>query len=197
MFDDSIILLPKDPVRVFDFDVPILVRGQSTEVFLTTTIGVPCIYDELCYRLLEAGADETFTFHICTPGGDLDSAVRIIDAMRRSKATIIGDLSGSVNSAGTMITMGCDSIRCALHTSFMIHYYSASVEGRGSELKSRQDFMNRILENLMYDIYEGFLTKKEIASTVGGADFWFDHQEVMDRWEIRKTTLEKKKGKKK
>jgi ATP-dependent protease ClpP protease subunit len=197
MLDSSLIMLPKDPVRVFDLDVPILTNGQSTEVFLTTSIGDPGLYDELCYRLLRADADETFTFHICTPGGDLDSAIRILDAMRRSKATIVGDLSGSVNSAGTMITMGCDSIRCAPHTSFMIHYYSASVEGKGSELKARQSFMNRILENLMYDVYEGFLTPAEVATTVEGADFWFDSTEVMDRWETRKTTLTKKKGKKK
>jgi hypothetical protein len=79
----------------------------------------------------------------------------------------------------------------------MIHYYSASVEGKGSELKARQSFMNRILENLMYDVYEGFLTLAEVATTVEGADFWFDSTEVMDRWETRKTTLTKKKGKKK
>ena len=55
--------------------------------------------------------------------------------------------------------------------------------------------MNRILENLMYDVYEGFLTKKEIATTVEGADFWFDSTEVMERWNLRKAALAKKKGK--
>lgn len=195
MFDDAIIMLPDEKVRVFDLDVPILVEGLTTTVFLTTPIGSPNLYDELCHRLLTAGNDETFIFNICTPGGDLDTAIRIVDAMRRSKAHIVGDLTGSVNSAGTMITMGCDTIRCALHTSFMIHYYSASVEGKGSELKSRQAFMNRILENLMYDVYEGFLTKKEIASTVEGSDFWFDSVEVMQRWDLRRAALAKKKGK--
>lgn len=171
---------------VWDKAVPIVKEGDVTFVYLTDDIMEPSVYNELCHLLRNAKPHEEFKFYLTTPGGDLDSACVILDAMRNSKAKIKGYLSGSVNSAGTMITMGCTDIEVATHTSFMIHYYSATVGGKGSELKQRQTFMNELLENLMYDVYKGFLTNEEITLTIEGADFWFNKNQIEERWIARK-----------
>lgn len=174
-----------NPDVVWDNAVPILKEGTITHVYITDEIMEPAEYNELCHALRKAEEYEVFNFYLTTPGGDLDSACVILDAMRNSKAKIKGYLSGSVNSAGTMITMGCDDIEVANHTSFMVHYYSATVGGKGSELKQRQSFMNELLENLMYDVYRGFLTEEEIQSTIEGSDFWFNKEQIEERWNNR------------
>jgi ATP-dependent protease ClpP protease subunit len=178
-------IAPEKDDNVWNQDVPIVKVGSDYSVYLTYEIMEPAVYNELCHLLRNAKDYETFHFYICTPGGNLDSAIVIIDAMRNSEALIIGHLSGSVNSAGTMITMACDEIEVAKHTSFMIHYYSAAMQGKGSELKQRQTFMNELLENLMTDVYKGFLTEEEIQSTIEGSDFWFNQEEVYKRWDNR------------
>jgi ATP-dependent protease ClpP protease subunit len=181
-------IMPADKSdSVWDNPVPIIKNGVDYYVYLTDDIMVPAVYNELCHLL--RGEHNTFHLYITTPGGVLDSAIVLLDAMRLSKAYIKGYISGSVNSAGTMITMGCDDIDVAKHTSFMIHYYSATIGGKGSELKQRQSFMNTLLENLMDDVYGGFLTEEEIKATIEGSDFWFDQTEVYTRWENRTAKL--------
>lgn len=175
-------LLPNDPVRMWDLPVPIIKSGNVTNVYLTSEISSPDTYNELCHTLINAEPHETFIVNLNTPGGDLDSAIMILDALRCTEATTIAYLTGQVSSAGTMITMGCKEVRIAEHSSFMIHNYSAQVSGKGNELVARQDFMNRVLGKLMRDVYVGFLTQEEIESIIEGSDFWFDSEEVLERW---------------
>lgn len=173
------------PDSVWNNDVPIVQVGNTTHCYLTTDIGSPYMYDELCHTLLQAEPHESITLHINTGGGDLDSAIRIHDAITRCKAPVLADLSGTVASAGTMITMACDDLRIAPHTAFMVHYYSAGLSGKGQELKQQQSFMERSLNNLMFSIYDRFLTEEEIESTIDGTDYWFDAYEVESRWAYR------------
>lgn len=121
--------LPKDPSRLWDLSVPIVQSGNTTHIYLTDTIDSPMYYNEVCYRLIHAQPYETFVLNLNTPGGDLDSAIMLLDALSRTKAHTIADLTGSVASAGTMITMGCKALQVARFTSFMIHNYSAQVAG--------------------------------------------------------------------
>jgi ATP-dependent protease ClpP protease subunit len=53
----------------------------------------------------------------------------IAAAIKHSKAKVIGQLSGTVASAGTLITMACDEIVVTPHLSFMIHNYSGGMAG--------------------------------------------------------------------
>jgi len=87
--------MPKQTDRVWDQDVPIMRKGNYTHVYLTGEISHPFVYDELCYLLQEAEQHETFVFHLTTPGGDLDSAVRILDAMHSSQAYLLAILQAA------------------------------------------------------------------------------------------------------
>lgn len=173
------------PDSVWNNDVPIVQVGNTTHCYLTTDIGAPYMYDELCHTLLQAQPHESITLHINTGGGDLDSAVRIHDAITRCKACVTADLSGTVASAGTMITMACDDLRIAPHTAFMVHYYSAGLHGKGNELRQQQEFMERSLDNLMYSVYDKFLSPEEIELSIEGTDYWFDSSEVLARWNYK------------
>lgn len=177
--------LPKDATRVWDLDVPIVDGKRSTDVYLTDGIGEPFIYNELCYRLKNASPDDTFNIHLNTPGGHVDSAFMIIDAIKQSAATTVACLSGTVASAGTMLALACDNIHSADHIGFMIHNYSAGMVGKGNELKARQKFTDESLEAAFKEFYKHFLTDKEMKEVIDGQDYWLSKDEVLRRWQRR------------
>lgn len=187
---------PQAPQRVWDLYVPIVATKNVTHVYLTETIDTPALYNELCYALDTATMNETFHIYINTPGGMIDSAFMIIDAMRRTKAHIVGHLAGTIASAGTLVAMACNEITVAPYTAFMIHNYSMGAQGKGHELKSRQEFTDRSLNAAFAGIYEGFLTPQEMTQIIDGRDLWLSSDEVYERW-LNKTKAKgaPKKGK--
>lgn len=184
------IQLPKEVTRVWELPVPILREGNLIRAYLTDGISAPFDYNELCYALESATIDDTVRLYINTLGGDLDAANMIVDAISNSPATIIAHLSGTVASAGTMITMVCDDIVVAANTDFMIHTYSSMMGGKGQELEARQSHVNKAIKQLMTDYYAGFLTSRELTKVINGTDMWFDRNEVLRRWELRKAHLQ-------
>ena len=174
--------IPKEPTRCWDLAVPITTSGKSTHAYLTDDIIEPAAYNELCFLLENAEPDSTFHLHINTPGGLIDSAVMLIHAIKSSPANVIGHLSGTVASAGTIIALSCNDIKVAPHTSFMIHNYSAGISGKGHEMKARQEFVDSSLNDAFKTFYTGFLTADEMESVIDGKDMWMGTDEVISRW---------------
>ena len=121
--------LPRDATRIWDIYVPIVKSGNVTTAYLTNEISNPELYNELCYLLKVAKKTDKFILNINTPGGALDSANMIIDAITSSPATVVASLSGTVASAGTIITLACDEIEIADYTAWMTHNYSGGLVG--------------------------------------------------------------------
>ena len=117
------------PSRVWDLYVPIISNKNTNHVYLTDGIDEPSFYNELCHILYTADESDTFYFHINTPGGMLDTTFMLLDAMRNSPAHIIGHLTGTVASAGTIIALTCDELICSDDLSWMSHYYSSMIGG--------------------------------------------------------------------
>lgn len=114
---------------IWDNYVPIITDGSTTEVFISDGVDEPSNYDEFCYKLSKAIAEETFIVHLNTPGGIIDSAKKIYSSMVNSKAHIVVRLTGTVASAGTIIAMAADELIIEPYTAFMIHNYSGGVSG--------------------------------------------------------------------
>ena len=182
-----IINFPKDPTRVWETDVPIVVNEDEKNIkaYITGTIEEPSVYNELCYLLTTANEDTKFDLYINTPGGIIDSAFMIIDAINNSKAFVTAYMSGTVASAGTMISLACNNIVPAPHLSFMVHNYSGGMSGKGHEMKARQRFTDEHLNNAFKTFYSGFLTEKEMKDVIDGIDLWMGTDEVKNRWANR------------
>lgn len=181
-------MLPIPPTQSnnpWDRAVPLSTHGTTTYAWLTDEIDEPFVYNELTSKLLTADKHESFVLMLNTPGGHLNSAIMLSDAIKTSSATVTARLSGSVCSAGTMITLACDKLEIADYTEFMIHYYSAGYSGKGAELKQRQTFMDKSLQSMYRKVYGGFLTEEEIASVIEGTDIWLESHEVLERWKRR------------
>lgn len=175
---------------IWDNLVPIVAHDNGDlEVYLTDSIDEPSVFAELCHRLRLAPASSTVTLHINTPGGIIDSALMIIDAMTASKAHIIGCLTGSVASAGTIIALACDELVLGQHLTFMIHNYSGGMVGKGHEMKAHQEFVDRNLNDAFKSLYAGFLSPKEMQAIIDGRDMWLNADEVATRWAARQALL--------
>lgn len=165
--------------------VPIIAEKNNTEVYITDEIAEPSAYNELCHALLTASRAENFTIYLNTPGGIIDSAVMIVDAITSSKAKVTAKLSGTVASAGTIIALACSKVEVADHTSFMVHNYSSGMIGKGGELKARQKHVEESLEDVFKTLYAGFLTEEEIADVVEDKDMWMGKTEILERWKTK------------
>ena len=165
--------------------------NKTLDAYITSDIGEPTDYNELTYRIKTAPSYYTINLHINTPGGVIDGALFIIDAINRTPAKVTAFLTGTVASAGTIIALACDDVVASPHLSFMIHNYSGAIQGKGSEMKAHQEFVDKNLNNAFTDFYEGFLTQQEIENVIDGKDLWLGKEEVDRRWLLRKELLSK------
>jgi len=178
--------------RVWNWEVPLVTNRFHTDAYILDSIEEPAVYSELCHKLRTAEKGDTFTIHLNTPGGMIDSAMMIIDAIKASKAKVTAQLTGTVASAGTIIALSCDQVAVADHTAFMIHNYSGGLSGKGHEMKARQEFIDSSLKAAFESFYQGFLTEKEMKDVIDGKDMWMGKDEVIERWsyKVGRTTRE-------
>lgn len=178
--------VPKKTESIWEDHIPIARNGREIDAYIMAEIVNPIEYNELCHLLRNANSKETIRLHINTPGGRLDSATMIIDAIAASDAYIIGVLSGTVASAGTMIALACDELECSSYLEFMIHYFSGGTGGKGNEIKAHSNFIDKHMPMVFKKMYAGFLTDEEIAGMIEGKDIWLNGDEVLARFETAK-----------
>lgn len=190
----NIEIVKKNPVHPWDNSVPVIIDAENKTftAFITGSIDEPSHYNELCYLLHSSNKDDKFILHINTPGGIIDSAFMVADAIKHSKGHVKGRLSGTVASAGTIIAMQCHELEVADHLSFMIHNYSGGMAGKGHEMKARQRFTDIHLNNAFKTFYKGFLSSEEMDSVIDGTDLWMGSEEVVERWQQRLQSLNEK-----
>jgi len=160
-------------------------KGKTTHrVHLTRPIIDPHNYTDVIELLNNASADDIVHLIINTPGGQIRSAVAIINAIYQCKATVIGHLSGEVASAGTIIAMACDDLIVNDYLEFLIHTYSGWVDGKGYEILGQAEFNQKNITKLMDKMYIGFLNIDELDKLHSGKTYIFDTDEVKKRWEV-------------
>jgi ATP-dependent protease ClpP protease subunit len=180
------------PVSSWDSYVPLFksTEDKTLTIYLTEGISMPSEYNEMCHELITVPADWKVTLVLSNGGGYSHSAFMILDAMKQCKAPIHGLVKGSVASACTIITMGCDTIEVADFTEFMCHNYAHSASGTGSQVKEYVNFTDREFRKASKEIYEGFLTEEEIEDiSTHDKEIWLNKEQVLSRWPNKKFRL--------
>lgn len=172
---------------VWDNYVPILKEGRHVDIYLTDSIEAPSEYSQTCHTLEKAYKGDTTTLHINNGGGYVDSGFMMVHAIKASKSKTTARLSGTVASVSTILSLSCDEIEIADYTNFMIHNYSGGAQGKGHEMKAQMDFTDAQLNAAFTEIYGGFLTEHEMELVIAGKDLWMGKDEVLARWNARKT----------
>jgi len=118
----------------------------------------------------------------------MDSGFMIIDAIKRSKATVVARLSGTVASIATIISLACSDIVVAPHTGWLSHNYSGGVQGKGGEMKAQMEFTSKQLASSFRAIHEGFFTASEMDDIIEDKDYWMGAEEIVARWKACKNS---------
>lgn len=174
---------------VFSKHVPIISTPNADgsmlySIYITKEIAEAHHYDELSYLLSNTVKEtDTVNMYLSTPGGYINSAMYIIDAMTKCPAVITGILSGCVASAGTVIAMACHSLIVHSHTSMMIHNYRGGYYGAAHEIEMDFKFTHPHTQQFMRDLYDGFLTEEECNMVFSGQDKYIGADEIVQRWE--------------
>jgi len=159
--------MKNEHMKVWDSVVPIVkVNEYLYRVYLLDEIGMPADYAELIELMQDLDETVTIEWFLNSPGGVLNTATMLLNGMINCKAKLIGKLSGIVASAATMLTLGFDEVEIAPYIEFLVHNYSGSVSGKGSEIKSQQAFIEKETAKLFKEVYKGFLTPAEIKKVM-------------------------------
>ena len=169
---------------IWDKSVPILeVNKQLYRVYILEEIHEPVNYGEVIELLADLDESVTVEVYLNTPGGSLDSAIMLMGAFKECKARLIGKLSGTVASAGTMLTMMMDEIEIAPYTAFMIHAWSVQGQGgKANEIEAENAFNKKETKRLFHEVYGGFLSSREVNKILAGKDVWLNKEEAKARW---------------
>jgi len=161
------------------------------DLYLNNYIESADNYKEWNQLFRAATPQDVIYMHINSYGGDLNTAIQMIRAMRECQGTIITSIEGACMSAATVIFLQGDVCEVSDHSQFMVHTYSGGSWGKGSEIVAQVLHDNDWISNLFQDVYRGFLSEDEIDAVIAGTDMWMSPTDVFNRLKKRAAMLEK------
>lgn len=159
------------------------VRPIATEyiIRLDRELTEPSHFQEEIATIEAAGESDLISIKINSVGGQINTALAIINAMNKSPAFTRCEVVGEACSAATMIFLNGDEKIINPLSSFMIHTASYGYGGKENNVRQYVEHQTKAVEDLLHKIYKGFLTDEEIQSVIDGKDFWFSADEVEKR----------------
>ena len=121
-------------------------------------------------QFLESIKDEPIVIYINTPGGSIDAAFMIIDAIGTLDVDVVGVATGICMSAGVPLLASCDKRIATENVSFMTH--SASYDAGFAKLAD-QDAALKAVKRL-----DNRVNKLLAAHTKKPYSFWASHKHV-------------------
>lgn len=154
----------------FDYNYHLDDEVQSTED-----------YRELFEVLRMATENDVVRIQIQNFGGNLHTCISIVNAIRNSKAVVVGSLTSIAYSAASVIWLACDVKEVYEHAGLMAHDANGWAFGSLTQQLKQIEHSKKVLEGLYRDVYNGFLTEEEINSILDGGDIWLDYTEIIAR----------------
>ena len=164
--------------------------SQVHEFYLSGTIGNPEEYVDWFDLIRNSNENDLIKIYINSEGGNLFTAIQFMRVLSTTEAKVWVSVEGACMSAATMIMLCADSFEISLHSMFMVHNYSGGTVGKGGEMYDNIVFERKWSEDLLRQIYEGFLTEQEIDMVLDNKDIWMDGEDVINRLKKRVEKLE-------
>lgn len=155
-------------------------------VWFNTEIESADKYVDVFDCLMQATEGDVIAVHINSPGGDLDTAIQIIDALESTPATTIAFLEGQACSAGSMIAMACENVEVSEYAYMMIHTFYHATGGKFSDIQTSTDFYTKWWSGIFDRLYKDFCTEEEIEEILAGKELWLGADEIVERFKRRK-----------
>jgi ATP-dependent protease ClpP protease subunit len=151
------------------------------EVFIDAEITEPENYRELISLLFNANEGDSVTLFINSGGGNLDTALAIIEGLKNTQAHVIAAIIGACHSAASFISMYAHEVAVLASAYMMVHTATFGSVGMTGNVKAHTDFTVRQVEKLINETYEGFLTAVEITKVKAGVELWFSADDIKER----------------
>ena len=154
------------------------------EFYLDEDIRSPRYYRGLVDVLLNVATPaDVIVLNINSDGGNLDSAVAIIEALKRTQAETVAVITGRCCSAASLIALSCRNIDVGEFAVLMVHEVTFGAGGSTKDVKGQGEFEHRMIEKLYKSVYKHFLTEKEIEDVLDNRTIWMDSEEILERLE--------------
>jgi len=150
-------------------------------VYLNGDIGYPHEYTELLDLFRSVPERSLIRFYINSGGGQVNTAMTIINAMNECRGDIVTILDGEAHSAAGYIFLAGHEFVVNPNASMLCHTYSGGSFGKGPDVRKQVDFNYSLVNDYMVTVYSGFLTEAELKSMESGEDFWFKAEDIVER----------------
>ena len=144
-------------------------------------IGPPNFYIEMIHIIRTASPNDCVYMHLNTTGGQLDTGIQIINAMRESAAHIICSIEAQAFSLGSLIFLCGDDFIVHDNAMLMIHNFNGAMAGKGNEQRLRLEAVTTLFDQFVRPIYIPFLTDEEFDGVIEGKDIWMHSESIKDR----------------
>lgn len=173
-----------------------LLASNVCHIYLSSELKEQENFVDVINKLDTATRRDTIIIHLAGVGGQVDTTVAIINAMQRSKATVITSVDGSVASGHAYIALASKHITVAKDGVFMMHHTSAlhqenmcnKYEGqqdRGQDMKAKClhyiESSVKSTEEVLNRYVKKFLTEEEFARVLAGDDVYLSLEELQKR----------------
>lgn len=150
-------------------------------VFLDGDITEPHNYRDLLSVMFNSTENDVIDFVINSGGGNLSTALAIIEAIKHTQARVSATVIGDCHSAASIILMACPEVIVCDSASCLIHTASYGISGNNGMVKAFTEFNVKQIDKLLDDTYIGFLTVGELENIKNGIEMWFSADEIRER----------------
>jgi ATP-dependent protease ClpP protease subunit len=178
----------KKPFRVFEQTF----TAQHVHFYLSKPVGEAEGYTDMIHRITLANPSDTIFIHLNIPGGQIDTGVQLINAMRNSQARIVTVLEATAYSLGTLIFLAGDEMVVNDNCMMMFHNFNGGLIGKGNELVSELEATVKWFQALAEDVYIPFLSREEFDRITRGEDMWMQTPEIRTRLECMVKVMKEK-----
>jgi ATP-dependent protease ClpP protease subunit len=174
-----------DTKSMIDNDNILIINNQKIfneySVDISDEIGEPKAYRELFFLLRNASNQDVIVLYINSPGGNLDTGISIINAIRSCPGRVASVLTGPVCSMAPLIALVADKVFVEEDVYMMFHDYSGGAVGKGNEQLAQIKVEKAFYDELFKRIVKGFLNTKEINRILTGSDLYLDRSDIIKR----------------
>lgn len=171
-------------------------ESQSTsrliKFYLDENIKEPKYYRNLLFTIETLNEGDVVEVMMNSYGGHFDSAVAMLHAFRNTEAHVHCCIQGTAASAGSLIALAADSVEVGPYASLMIHAASWASAGKQSDIISHAMFVDQQVKDVANEVYQDFLTAKELEDVWMGKEMWFKADQIIERLERRAELQEKR-----
>ena len=130
-------------------------------------------YSELLHFLNDsADPPDTVNLHLSNTGGSIRVGLRLCQAMKNSKASIVVHAEADCYSMGSIIALSGDALILYPGSFLMFHNYSIWHGGKGGESHTASTEYQKQFLSIMTDFCYPFLSKVEINRLAEDKDFY-------------------------